>query len=305
MKLSFVVPVYHGEDTIEPLFERIVSFCNEFNYTYEVIFVWDCGPDNSWAVIEKLKSQNPDVVTGIRLSRNFGQHNALICGFSKAKGRFIVTLDEDLQQDPYDVDKLLNKQLIDDYDVVYGKFPEQKHSLFRNSTSRMIKEILKHGIPDLHQDYSPLRLIKREIAELIPEMHNSYTFLDGYITWLTKSVTSTDAVHYNRLAGKSSYTIKKLIEHTINIFVTFSNIPIRILTSTSILIFAFTIIYSIIILAQKIEGTIKIPGYSSLMILIGLSTGFIMAGLGIIGEYLYRMNQKTTKKPNFIISKTI
>ena len=299
VKLSFVIPVYHGEKTIEPLFERIQSYCTEYNHTYEVIFVWDCGPDNSWNIIKSLKKLNPNIITGVKLSRNFGQHNAIICGCSLAKGTFIVTMDEDLQQDPYDVEKLLTEQLVDDFDVVYGKFPDPKHSLFRNITSTTLKKTLQYSIPELHKDYSPLRLIRSEIALELPTLKNSYTFLDGYLTWLTKSVSSIPVTHHQRLNGQSSYTISKLIEHSINIFITFSNFPIRLLTKTAFLTFVVTLIYSCDIIYNKIVGDITIPGYASLMILIGVSTALIMGGLGIVGEYLFRVNQKTTKRPTF------
>jgi undecaprenyl-phosphate 4-deoxy-4-formamido-L-arabinose transferase len=132
-------------------------------------------------------------------------------------------------------------------------------------------------------------------------MRNSYSFLDGYLTWITSNIESVEVNHASREIGKSTYTLKKLIEHSINIFVTFSNLPIRILTSSSILIFIATIIYSAFILYKKFIGKIDVPGYTSLTISIGLGVGFILLGLGIIGEYIYRINLKTTKRPNYKI----
>lgn len=301
MKLSIVIPVYNGEKTIEKLFNRILEvFGSEEKITIEVIFIYDCGLDNSWDVIEKIVSNNPTVARGVRLSRNFGQHNALICGFENATGDFAVTIDEDLQQDPKDIIKLLNKQKEGDYDVVYGKFKKLKHSFFRNFTSTMLKKLIKLGIPDLHPDYSALRLIKKEVYQVLPKLQNSYTFLDGYITWITTNVTSVPVEHYIRESGNSSYNLRRLVEHSVNIFVTFSNLPIRILTYTSITAFIVTSIYSGVILYQRFVGQISIPGYASLIIAVGLGVGFILLGLGIIGEYIYRINLKTTKRPNYV-----
>jgi len=301
MTLSIIIPVYNGEETIEALFLKIVEDLREVdNLQFEVIFVYDCGGDNSWNLIKNIVSGNKSIARGIRLSRNFGQHNALICGFENASGDFAVTIDEDLQQDPKDIINLINKQKENDYDVVYGKFKKLKHSFFRNITSSLLKGLIRLGIPDLHPDYSALRLIKKEIYEVLPRLENSYTFLDGYISWITTSVTSVPVDHNIREKGSSSYNIKRLIEHSINIFVTFSNLPIRILTYSSIIAFITTILYSAIIVYQRFVGQISIPGYASLIIAVGLGVGFILLGLGIIGEYIYRINLKTTKRPNYI-----
>lgn len=299
--LSIIIPVFKGEKTINLLFSEILQAFEKHNdIKLEVIFVYDCGGDDSWQIIKEIVSNNKGIAKGVRLSRNFGQHNALICGFENAKGDFAVTIDEDLQQDPGDIIKLLEKQKENDYDVVYGKFKELKHSTFRNQTSNLLKKLIKWGIPNLHPDYSALRLIKKEIYQVLPKLENSYTFLDGYITWITSNVASTPVKHSIRKDGKSSYNIKKLIEHSINIFVTFSNLPIRILTFSSMIAFVATIAYSAIIAYQRIVGQISIPGYASLIIAIGLGVGLILLGLGIIGEYIYRINLKTTKRPNYI-----
>lgn len=299
--LSIVIPVYNGEHTIHILFERIMAFCKSENISFEVIFVWDCGQDNSWEVICKLKQKYPETIKAIQLSRNFGQHNALICGFEHALGEFIITMDEDLQQDPFDIKLLLSTQNKGDFDVVYGKISLPKHSRYRNLTSSLLKKLLRWGIPELHVDYSPLRLIKKNIAALLPTLKNSYTFLDGYLTWITQNVSSVNVNHHDRVAGKSSYTTKKLVEHSINIFVTFSKLPIRLLTFSSIIIFIITMVYSVILFFRKIYGDIEVAGYASISIIIGLGVGAIMAGLGIMGEYLFRVNQKTTMRPTYIV----
>ena len=301
MMLSVIIPVYNGEKTIELLFSGILNaFEKHKDFKPEIIFVYDCGGDNSWEIIKKIVSTHKNIAQGIRLSRNFGQHNALICGFEVASGDFVVTIDEDLQQDPEDIFKLIEKQEEDDYDVVYGKFNTLNHSAFRNITSNILKKLLKWGIPDLHPDYSAFRLIKRDIYQTLPKLENSYSFLDGYLTWITTHVSSTPVTHKYRQDGKSSYNLKRLIEHSINIFVTFSNLPIRILTFSSVIVFFATIIYSAIIVYQRFVGQISIPGYASLIITLGLGIGAILLGLGIVGEYIYRINLKTTKRPKYL-----
>ncbi len=299
MMLSIIIPVYNGEKTVSLLFERINSFCINQNLSCEVIFVWDFGPDKSWEVISELKKQNSSKVRSIRLSRNFGQHNALICGIKYARGDFIITMDEDLQHNPDDIINLLNKQLENDYDLIYGKHTTLKHAWFRRITSVMLKKLIYIGIPDLHPDYSAFRLIKADIAKKCLEMNNSYTFLDGYLSWVTTHTASVEIPHSERAYGQSSYTIKKLYNHALNIFFTFSNTPVRLITIMSFVIFIFSALYSIYLIIRKIFFDDLISGYASTMVIIGFGIGLIVFSLGIIGEYIYRINLKTTKRPSF------
>lgn len=305
MKLSFIIPVFRGEHTIQSLFKSIQSTCNKYKYNFEVIFIWDCGPDNSWTSISKLKNEFPESVKAIRLSRNFGQHNAIICGFAHATGEFMVTMDEDLQHDPVDVKLLVEKQREKDYEVVYGCYSNPQHAFFRNFISKIFRKILAIGITDLHKDFSAFRLIKRDLALATLEMQNSYTFLDGYISWITNNVGSVNVSHNSRFSGKSSYSMKKLINHSVNIFVTFSTIPIKLVTWLSLLFFVFTFGYAIYILLQKLIFNNLIPGFASIIVLIGFSIGSILFGMSVIGEYIHRINLKTTRRPNFRISEIL
>ena len=304
MLYSIIIPVYNGEQTVDNLYTRIKQFFTD-KYNYEVIFVYDCGKDNSWEVLLKIKMQNPQNVKLIRLSRNYGQHNALICGFEYAKGDFIVTMDEDLQHAPEDIQKLIDKQKEMDYDVVYGKYEIRNHSGFRNAGSSILKRIIDVGIPDIHPDYSAFRLIKAGIAKSCITMRNSYTFLDGYISWITTNCSSCIVSHSERQGGVSAYTFSKLINHTINIFVTFSNLPIRFLTKLSFFVLFLMTLYSTYIIIRKLVFNDLAMGYPSLVIIVGFGVGLIMLALGIIGEYIYRINLKTTQRPNYNIDKTI
>jgi undecaprenyl-phosphate 4-deoxy-4-formamido-L-arabinose transferase len=246
-----------------------------------------------------LNKEFPQTVRIIKLSRNFGQHNAIICGIEQAIGDLIITLDEDLQHNPFDIQKLIDKQADMDFDVVYGKYEERKHSLIRNLGSSLLKKMISKGIPDIHPDYSAFRLIKSDIAKALVQMRNSYTFLDGYISWITTHCTSCMVSHSERQGGVSAYTFQKLVNHTINIFVTFSNYPLKLLIKTSILIFALNIIYSSYVIARKLFYNDFAMGYPSLIISIGFGVALIMLSIGVIGEYIYRINLKTTKKPNY------
>jgi glycosyltransferase involved in cell wall biosynthesis len=305
MMYSVIVPVYNGEKTVRALYERIQAFFTESECSFEVIFVYDCGEDKSWGELEKLKKDYSGNIKIIKLSRNFGQHNALICGFEFATGEFVVTMDEDLQHVPEDIGKLINKQKEADYDVVYGKYIKQKHPLFRNATSFILKKLIDLVIPDIYPDYSAFRLIKSSVAKATITMRNSYTFLDGYISWITQNCGYCLVSHNERQGGTSAYTFNRLLNHTINIFVTFSSFPIRLLSKLSIIVLLFTTLYSTYIVLRKLIYNDFAIGYPSLIIAIGFGIGLIMLSLGIIGEYIYRIGLKTTKRPNYFIEKIL
>lgn len=301
VEYSVVIPVFQGQDTLRPLSNQIQEFFRATNRTYEIIFVYDCGPDRSWEVVKELQSEaGADLVKAIHLSRNFGQHNASLCGFEEAQGRFVITMDEDLQHSPSDIERLIQRQQEGDFDVVYGKLEELQHSSFRNATSKAMRYLLRASIPDLHPDYSAFRLIKREVARYCLDMRNSYTFLDGYLTWITTHIASTPVLHQKRGAGQSSYTIGKLVAYSINIFVTFSNVPIRLLSFTSVVVFILTSSYSTYVLIRKLVYDDFLLGFPSLIISIGFGVGLILLGMGVLGEYIHRINLKTTRRPNFI-----
>ena len=295
---SFVIPVYNGAETLPALCERIENVCNEQGWVYEMILVYDCGKDASWEVILQLQQTYKQKLKAVRLTRNYGQHNALICGFRYAEGNYIVTLDEDLQQDPADLPDLVKEQEAADYDLVYGRYPAAKHGWFRNLSSQLMRRLIVWGLPDLHKDYSAFRLIKREIALASQQMNNSYTFLDGYLSWVTTHVSSIHVTHQERAAGESGYNFRRLFEHSINIFVTFSNKPIRFFTYTALLVFLLSTAYSLYVLIRKLVYNDFISGFATSTIFMGMGFGLVLLGLGIIGEYIYRINMKTTRRPN-------
>lgn len=303
MNISVVIPVYNGALTLKKLTHQLIDFFKDQESEFEIIFVFDGGNLEALDELKKLKNDFQKIITIVELSRNYGQHNAIICGFSYCKFDFILTMDEDLQHSPFDIIYLIQKQSEYDYDVVYGTFKELKHSFFRRCTSSLLRKILVFSIPDLNKDYSPFRFIKREIALEITKMNNAYSFIDGYLSWVTNKSSSVIISHQKRENGKSAYSIKKLMEHSINILITFSKIPIKILSYSSVIIFLITLIYATYIVIRKFFINDFIPGYPSIMILLGFGFSLVLLAMSILGEYIYTVNLKNTKRPNFIIRK--
>lgn len=295
---SVVIPVFRGEETLTKLVDQLNNL--KGISILEIIFVFDDGSPNSWEIITQLSDENQNV-KGIYLSRNYGQHNATICGIQHAKSDFIITMDEDLQHNPQEIIKLINHQTINSSDLVYGVYNQLNHSFFRNLTSKILKKLLVFGIPELHPDYSSYRLIKKDIASKMVDMKNSHTFLDGYLTWITTNVSSVKINHHNSQSGESSYTLRKLIEHSINIFVTFSGHPIRFLTYLSILFFVVSFAYSFYIIISSLTITNYDAGFPTIASILGFGFGSLLLAIGVIGEYIQRINLKTTNRPNYNI----
>ena len=297
MDYSVIIPIFRANSSLFELYDKACLALSE--YQCEIILVYDCGSPISLEICKELESnENVRLTT---LTRNFGQHNAIIAGIKLAKGKWLITMDEDLQHDPADIPKLIEEQRQSHAKVVYGDYPERKHNVFRNSTSSLMKGLLKIGIPELYPHYSAFRLIDMRIAKHLVEMNNSYTFLDGYLSWITNNFSHVGVSHNESQSGESSYTFQKLLKHSVNIFVTFSSLPIRILTALSILLFCLSVLYAIWIIISSYTIANYQTGFPTLVVLLGLGFGFVIFGMAVIGEYIHRINLKATKRPNFII----
>jgi glycosyltransferase involved in cell wall biosynthesis len=297
VEYSVLIPIFRVNRSLFELYDKVCLSLIE--YQFEIILVYDCGSPVSLEVCKELESN--ENVRLIKLTRNFGQHNAIIAGIKIAKGNWIITMDEDLQHDPADILNLIKEQKLSQAKVVYGDYPERKHNVFRNTTSSLMKGVLKIGIPELYPHYSAFRLIDMRIAKHLVEMNNSYTFLDGYLSWITNNFSHVVVSHNESQSGESSYTIRKLLKHSVNIFVTFSSLPIRILTFISSLLFCLSVSYAIWIIISSYTIANYQTGFPTLVVLLGLGFGFVIFGMAVIGEYIYRINLKATKRPNFII----
>lgn len=271
MDITVIVPVFNGGKTIVELNDRISLALND-SFTYEILYVHDHGKDNSLEVIEALVLNHPDVVRGFSLDRNYGQHNAILFGISKAKGKYIITLDEDLQHDPAVIIKLVEKQREGDYDVVYAMFEKLKHPDFRIRTSELLRRVLRTIVPGIFPGYSPYRLIKKDVAVKMLIMNDSYTFIDGYLARLTSSFGFVNADHFTRASGESSYSYFRLFRHASLIIIAQSYLRRRLLLAACILLLA-----SIALMVQ-----IRIAGGGTVFV-ICLITG--LAGLLLLFKW--------------------
>jgi undecaprenyl-phosphate 4-deoxy-4-formamido-L-arabinose transferase len=303
INVSVVVPVYNGTQSLSELQRRVAETMLLLGRRYELIFVDDRGRADAWPMIESLARQHAEVV-GVRLTRNFGQHAATVCGIGVAHGEWIVTMDDDLEHPPEALQALLAATDAD-HPLVYAVFEQRTHSLFRNLTSELMRSMFKRAFPELNRDYSSFRVMHRSLAQRLADFGLHRPYIDGYLSWMTSSVTTVPVRHENRRHGDSAYTLPKLLAHAVNNFVTFSHLPLRLATYTGTLLATGSFLYLLYIVYGKLTGQIPYPGYTSLISVMLFACGVQLLILGIIGEYIGRLMSAAYRRPVYIVEETV
>ncbi len=303
MKLiSFVIPCYRSEQTIEGVVEEINSVCQGImeGYDHEIILVNDCSPDNTISVIKSLCDKY-SFITGIDFARNFGQHSALMAGLRESKGDIVICLDDDGQTPPMECVKLI-KALEDGADVAYARYSHKKHSLFRNFGSYVNEEMARFMLDKPKELYvSSYFATKRFVVDDMIRYENSYPYVIGLVLRSTRNIVNVDVDHRSREVGNSGYTLKKLLGLWMNGFTSFSVKPLRIATVMGCIASMLGFIYGIIVIVQKIILPDRVLGFSSLMSVLVFFGGMIMIMLGLIGEYVGRIYISMNASPQYVI----
>jgi undecaprenyl-phosphate 4-deoxy-4-formamido-L-arabinose transferase len=303
LDVSVVVPVYGGSTALHELCARVASTMQQAGLSYEVILVDDRGQAEAWGVIRDIASHDASV-TGLRLGRNFGQHAATICGIAHARGEWIVTMDDDLEHPPESIPAMLAAG-DEDHPLVYGVFEKRTHAAYRNWSSEMMRWMLKRAFPDLNENYCSFRAIHAPLAKQLDRFGLNRPYIDGMLSWLTASATTASVPHEQRQYGKSTYTLRKLISHAVNIFVTFSHLPLRIATFTGATLASLSFLYLLYVVYGRLSGSIVNPGYASLMSAVLFACGIQLLILGVVGEYIGRLMGATFKRPVYVVENRV
>ncbi|WP_460878318.1 glycosyltransferase family 2 protein [Rhodanobacter koreensis] len=301
MDVSIVVPVYGGSAALPELCRRLDQVMQSAGLDHEVILVDDRGQAEAWGVICTVAAQYPRV-RGLRLGRNFGQHAATICGIAHARGEWIVTMDDDLEHPPESVPALLAAGG-DDYPLVYGVFAKRTHAAYRNLSSELMRRMLKRAFPDLNEDYCSFRAIHAPLAKQLDRFGLNRPYIDGMLSWLTSSTRSVSVPHEQRQHGESTYTMRKLLSHAANIFVTFSYLPLRIATFGGAALASLSFLYLLYVIYGRLSGSITDPGYASLMSVVLFACGIQLLILGVVGEYVGRLMGATFRRPVYVVDR--
>jgi len=298
--LSIVIPVYRAEQTLRDLHGQLMVALEPLVPQFEIIYVEDCGGDGSWPLIASFAAGDRRV-RGIRMNRNFGQHNALLCGIRAARHELIVTMDDDLQHPVEEVPRLL-AALTDEVDVVYG-FPErERHGLLRRLASQLTKLALASAMgAETARHVSAFRAFRTQLREGFRDYRSPSVSIDVLLTWATTRFAVVRVAHRPRAAGVSGYTLGALMRHGVNLMTGFSTLPLQV---ASFIGFGFVLVgfatMGYVLINYFLHGA-TVPGFAFLASIVTIFSGAQLFALGIFGEYLARMHFRSMDRPTYVI----
>jgi undecaprenyl-phosphate 4-deoxy-4-formamido-L-arabinose transferase len=304
LTVSVIIPVYRSEQILPELYRQLSATMAAITPVFEIIFVEDGGGDGSWSIICDL-SRADRRVRGVRMSRNFGQHNALLCGIREARYDIILTMDDDLQHPVTEIAPML-AALKPEYDVVYGLPSTDRHGVLRNVASRLTKIALASAMgAETARSVSAFRVFRTRLREGFEAYRSPFVSIDVLLTWTTTRFTVIKVHHEPRANGVSGYTAGKLIRHAFNLMTGFSTLPLQI---ASVVGFVFVVfggsILTLVVINYLIRGA-AVPGFTFLASVVAIFSGAQLFALGIFGEYLARMYFRSMDRPTYLIGERV
>jgi glycosyltransferase involved in cell wall biosynthesis len=301
--ISVVVPVFNSAENLPALLDRLEAVFRREGHAAEVILVDDGSRDGSWAVIEELAAGREEV-TGIALLRNYGQHNALLCGIRAARGEVVVTLDDDLQNPPEEIPKLL-AELARGHDVVYGTPVAERHGLWRNLASRVTKLALSSAMgAATARKVSAFRAFRTQLRDAFARYESPFVSIDVLLTWGTTRFAAVPVAHDPRRSGASNYTFGRLLTHALNMMTGFSTLPLQLASWIGFAFTLFGMAVLVYVIGRYLIAGSTVAGFPFLASVIAIFSGAQLFALGIIGEYLARMHFRLMERPPYAVRAT-
>jgi undecaprenyl-phosphate 4-deoxy-4-formamido-L-arabinose transferase len=302
-KVSVVIPVYNEESNLPALVPRLIGVLDALERPYEVILVDDGSRDRSLDILKGFVARYPTRLRVVELSRNFGQHPAILAGFTIATGDVIVTLDADLQNPPEEIGKLL--ALTDEgYDVVGGVRQGRQDTLFRRAASWLVNRVTARITGIRMRDYGcMLRAYSREVIELINRCEESSTFIPALAQTFSRRPAEVAVAHAERSAGASKYSFYRLVRLNFDLMTGFSVVPLQIFTLFGFITASGGLLFGLYLLVRRfvLLRASEAEGVFTLFALAFVVMGVLMAGLGIVGEYIGRIYQEVRGRPRYLV----
>ncbi len=302
--ISFVSPVYKADKMLDQLVNEIHKVMLTINESYEIILVDDRSPDKSWDVMKQLSLKFP-VVRSIRLSRNFGQHPAIMAGLANAKGEWVVVLDCDLQDQPKEVLKLYTKAL-EGFDIVLAKRKDRQDSFFKKMTSFIFSKIYGFFTDTQYDnEVANFGVYHSKTIRSILEISDSIKFFPLFVKFVGYHSTSIIVEHSPRAEGDSSYSLSKLISLAFNSIISFSNKPLKLFVKFGLIISLISFLFGLYNVYLTFNHEIEVLGYSSIIVSIWFLSGIIITTIGITGIYVGKIFDQTKDRPIYLIDEEI
>lgn len=300
MSVSVVIPCYRSVGTLRPLVEGLEHVLGDLGEPYEIVLVVDGSPDGTWDVAADLAESNP-AVRAARLSRNYGQHNALLAGIMMARHEVIVTMDDDLQHRPDQISLLLSC-LSDEIDLVYGVAAEEEHNWLRSLASRTVKSSLRRGfrIEGAHR-LGAFRAFRTDLRDAFEQLTHPNVNIDVALSWSTTRATSVTVAMDERTVGRSNYTTRTLLKHAFNMVVGYSTAPLRIVLYLGIAFAFLGALLVITLLWSYFGGRIQVAGFTSLLTAITVFSSAQLVALGVLGEYVGAIHRANAGSPPYVV----
>lgn len=304
MKLSIVIPVYKSQNFIEKTVGEIISHVVQITEDFEIILVNDGSPDKSWSVISKLASDICEV-KAINLVKNYGQHTAVLCGIEKSSGDFIITMDDDLQNPPSEIHKLVEK-IQEGYDLVFAEFEEKKHASHRKLGTKIIDKL---NSKIFHKPsgivLTNFRIFTKALAHRIVKYRVNEPYIPGLLLMHAQRIGNTLTKHAERVDGQSNYSLGKILVLVSRLLFNYSSYPLKALTITGGVIAIASFVWGVFMVVNQLLYGTEVQGWTTLVALLSFLNGFVILLLGVLGEYVIRISKTLSHDCSYHVAEEV
>jgi len=303
-KYSVVIPVFNSEGIIGTVVDETTEFFKGKNLPYEIILINDGSEDGSWEVIKDLITSYKNVVA-VNFLKNYGQHNAIFCGFHHVSGDFVITMDDDMQNPPKEIAHLIDKAN-QGYDVVFGRFRAKKHNLARQLGSRIVGYLnTKIFLKPKDIQLSNFRIIRSDVIQRILKYQTSFPYIPGLILMFSEKAGNVTVEHHSRKVGKSNYSLIRIMKLVGTILFNYSSFPIKFFGGAGALIALASFIFGIIIILKRLTTGTQVAGWATVVVLLSFLGGYIILMLALLGEYLSRIANRMSQNKSYTVKEVI
>lgn len=299
LKYSVIVPVYQSQETLEELCQGLVRTMNEIGELYEIILIDDHSQIETWNEILRIKKAHNDVIIAVRLSKNFGQNGATLCGIDLCRGEDIITIDDDLQVDPLDIKSLITVQRETSADVVYGSAPSEKQPFIRKIGTKGLKWVFRKREGNSRLG-SSFRYIKKNIKESLKHHSHDHLFVNQVISWYTDDIATTEVKKSPRKTGKSGYSFWKLFRIGLRLIFYYTSIPLRFAIFVGLTAAFVCFLIAGYYLYKKYAFGAEL-GFTAIIVSIYGAAGVIITFISVLAVYINRMYNSRVRKPHYSV----